>query len=463
MQIVHEAPHKDLAFMARAPLRLIVSDGQDVELREWCVAGVRAPDGMEIFPKRGILQIPFQGVDLRFPVKFTDETSDRFHAFEDLTVRQRETLALFHSNLLSGKMSSTDEMITALDTPVDLVPMSETEDEKAAATARAPSRLWRVVKALATYSAAALIIFGLLGQTLATRLLTIPTVQARVVAPLVDHRATAPAYVDRILVAEGDMVNAGDTLIRMSDPRRDGRLDDRRRDVREKKDALTEARNVLRKHLSRFDAVQRDLEKRLDDAIAANDAEPTPRTDAWVQAAMAALVAHEEGRSLVEGDYHDIRRDLKLMRDAADEDLRQAKRTVGIAKADARMLDVKATVDGTVNLITALEDVHVARGTALVSVEEHAPRVIRAWVDETHLTGVMPGQVARLRLPGGEGGTVAATGRVSDVVAGIDESAARRGFGLIVTIAVEGDPALTPGLPVAMRLWRGWVPDWARF
>ena len=38
--------------------------------------------------------------------------------------RQRETLALFYRNL-SGKMATTTDMITALDTPVDPVPMDE--------------------------------------------------------------------------------------------------------------------------------------------------------------------------------------------------------------------------------------------------------------------------------------------------------------------------------------------------
>lgn len=462
MRVVHETPHKDLAFFARAPLRLTAPGGREVVIEEWCLAGVRKPDGIDVLPKRGCLHIPFQGVDLSFPLRLSPDSSGGFYAFEGLTVRQRETLALFHTNLLSGRMAATGEMITALDTPVDLVPMGETEEEEAQGTAGAPSRSWRVAKALATYVAIALLVFGLLGQSIAMRLMTIPAVQARVVAPVVEHLATAPAYVDRILVNEGQQVEAGETLIRMSDPRRDGRLDEARREVAKRQAALTDARDLLRKHDAAAPLQRQELEDALNAALAQQGIAPKAENDARIEATLAALIefdAHEQNGA---ADWDALRAELVRQRDLRKDELRLAKRAQGIAKADARLLDIKAQVAGTVNMVNAPLNSHVSRGTFLVSVEENAPRVLRAWVDEAHLTRVSPGMTARLRASALDG-PQELQGTVTTVAAGIDESAARQGFGLIVTVEVSGDRQLLDGQPVQMRLWRSWVPDWARW
>ncbi|WP_189799561.1 HlyD family secretion protein [Tateyamaria sp. syn59] len=459
MEIVHEPPHKELTFFARAPLKLRVADQPDVVIDAWCVSGVCKPEGMDVFPTRGTLSIPFQGIDLGFPVKLSADASGDFYAFEDLTVRQREVLALFHSNLLSGRMASTQDMITALDTPVDLVPMGETEEEEAAATAHVPSRAFRLVKALLTYLAAAVLIFGLLGQSVILRVMTIPTVQARVIAPEVTHVSTAPAYIDKIMVQVGDSVARGDTLIRMSDPRREGRLDDARRALNDKEHALTEARALLRKHEATYPQVLETLEAQLEAALARQGERHIPGPQADVDAIRAAVRALEDGRSLRSGDYHDIRADLVATRNARKEDVRRAKRAVGIAKADARLLDIKAQVAGTVRDVTALQDMHVARGTPLAVVEENAPRTIRTWVDEAHLTRLAPGMTAQMTVPTPEG-PQQFEGEVLTVVAGVDESAAKRGFGLIVTVATPPQTQLTPLSPVDLRIRRAWVPEW---
>ena len=461
MEIVHEPPHKELTFFARAPLKLRVADQPDVVIDEWCVSGVRKPEGIDVFPTRSILSIPFQGIDLGFPVKLSADASGDFFAFEGLTVRQREVLALFHSNLMSGRMASTQDMITALDTPVDLVPMSETDEEQAAGTANTPSRALRVAKALLTYVAAAVLVFGLLGQSIVTRVMTIPAVQARVIAAEVPHVSTAPAFIDKVMVQAGDSVDAGDTLIRMSDPRREGRLDDARRAVKDKEQALTAARALLRKHEATYPAVLSKLEGRLDEVLERKDAQPGSVTHADLDAAWAPIEALEDGYSHQPGDYHDILNGLIDARNTIKEDLRRAKRMVGIAKADARLLDIKAQVAGVVRDLTALKDMHVARGTTLAVVEENAPRTIRTWVDEAHLTRLSPGMSARMTVPTPKGAQQF-EGHVLSVVAGIDESAAKRGFGLIVTVATPEGTQFAPHSPVGLRIWRAWVPEWIR-
>ena len=95
------------------------------------MAGLVWPEDAPDCPKTGTLSIPFQGVDVRFPVRLFKQENEGLVSLEGLSGRQRETLALFYRSLLSGKMASSGDVITRLDTPVDLVPMEQTEEEQA--------------------------------------------------------------------------------------------------------------------------------------------------------------------------------------------------------------------------------------------------------------------------------------------------------------------------------------------
>ena len=70
MKIRHERPMPDLAFKVRAPLQLELQSGDVVDVREWSQTGLTYPEPTDVLPKKGFLTIPFQGVDIRFPVAF---------------------------------------------------------------------------------------------------------------------------------------------------------------------------------------------------------------------------------------------------------------------------------------------------------------------------------------------------------------------------------------------------------
>ena len=208
----------DLSFQVRAPLGLDLSTGERVVISNWSLKGIELPGTPDVLPVAGTLSIPFQGVDIRFPVRFRTASGSDFLEFDGLTGRQRETLAVFYRSILSGRMASTEDIITSLDTPVDLVPMEETEDERLSATAGTAPRAVRAGWNIAFYLALAVIVFGIVGNQVWTRLNTIGVGQARVEAPLVEHRAADGGYVDRVLVSEGQSVDQGQTLIVLSSP-----------------------------------------------------------------------------------------------------------------------------------------------------------------------------------------------------------------------------------------------------
>jgi hypothetical protein len=144
VHISHERPAPETEPHVIAPLIVALPDGRRLTARKWSLAGIRDQVlvGEDLTGAR--LMIPFQGIEVGFPVTLTPSSNSNLWAFEALTGRQREALGLFYRNLMTGKMASTDEVITALDTPVDLVPMGETEVEKAAGLAKVKPRALRV-------------------------------------------------------------------------------------------------------------------------------------------------------------------------------------------------------------------------------------------------------------------------------------------------------------------------------
>jgi hypothetical protein len=208
----------DLSFEVRAPLGLELATGERVTVCSWSLQGVDFPGDSDLLPKEATLSIPFQGVDIRFPVSLSSEPKSRFLRFEGLTVRQRETLALFYRSILSGRMAPAEDVITSLDTPVDLVPMEETEDEMHAATAGKSPRAVRAVLAVVTYLALAVAVFWTLGAGIYGKLSEVPIPTARIEAPLLPHLVAQSGFVKDLMVAPGDAVAAGDILVRVTTP-----------------------------------------------------------------------------------------------------------------------------------------------------------------------------------------------------------------------------------------------------
>ncbi|MEL6610311.1 MAG: hypothetical protein AAFO93_15495, partial [Pseudomonadota bacterium] len=189
MRTRHERPDADLAFNVSAPLKLTLQDGQELHVCHWSLSGFDLSPLPDIAPTRGTLSIPFQGVDIAFPVTFAQAAEGSRFVWTNLTVRQRETLQVFYNSLLSGRMASTDDMITSLDTPVDLVPMGETEAEVAADPKSGRSRSLRALWNILAYALTASVIVGVLGSNIVSRVSQVPIQHGRVVAEFQSHIA----------------------------------------------------------------------------------------------------------------------------------------------------------------------------------------------------------------------------------------------------------------------------------
>lgn len=467
MQVRHERPMSELSYQVSAPLKLTLEAGQIVTINHWSLDRIDYPEAVDILPKSGLLSIPFQGVDIQFFVEFETDTQDTYLKFKNLTGRQRETLAIFYRSILSGKMVSTGDMITSLDTPVDLVPMGETDDEKASDTARASPQFMRVIWNVAFYLILSVVVFGLIGQQIWTRISQVSLMHARVVAPLVEHRNADAAYVDEILVAIGDEVQRGQTLIRLNLPEHDAKLTDIRGRISAAETRLQTLENTRQVHLNTGDPTRRVLLQTYNQTVASlNDRNFFSGWDLDdVIKAWHDLRDFDDLARLAKGPFYDILRGLDVEIQAQNDALGRLKRELGNHKDAMDAVDIVATTAGTVQQIDVFEDQYIARGMLAITIEENRPRMVRAWLSEEMSQTVHIGMQSRIRFSEA-GKTRSITGTISDIQASIDPDISDD-FGIIVSV-VFNDMNVTQtrhtfrtNAPVTLSASKDWAYFWS--
>ena len=453
MKIRHERPQSDLSFQVRAPLSLELVSGEVVDIPEWSLDGFRFPGDSDVLPRKGTLSIPFQGVDIRFPVGLDVGPGERFLKFTGLTGRQRETLAVFYRSLLSGRMAATGEVITSLDTPVDLVPMGETEEEEAVATTGKSPRSLRAAFNVALYALLAALVFWTLGSGIYAKLSHVTIQNARIEAAMVPHVTVKEGYAERILVAPGAAVQAGDRLVEVSQP--------------EDQAALAEVRGRITL-----------IEKRLEQAQARAARIAVQLAQAREKLVLAATspdprVAELRRQNLDAFDNRLSRAHLPLFEaqdavtreiDALTDELRRLRRERGNLRDAADALHIVARVDGFVSEIDVIEGEFLARGAAAVVVEEDTARLARGWVDQDMARALAPGMTVRVSYNAGFG-LQSQQGAIVGLEAGIDPELTTD-FGMLVTVALQDmstedtRSALPHLLPVELKAQRGWARGW---
>lgn len=456
MKIRHERPMSDLSFQVRAPLGLELNSGERMTVSNWSLQGFEFPNDSDVLPKGAILSIPFQGVDIRFPVKLKREGETRFLSFEGLTGRQRETLAVFYRSILSGKMASTEEVITSLDTPVDLVPMEETEEEKAVAVAGASPRSLRAFLSVLLYLCIGAVIFWTLGTGIWGKLASVEIRNARIEAQLLPHKAADRGFVKEVMVAPDAQVQRGDILVRLTDPAGEAALEDVRSRI-----------ELIEGRLTTASATQEHLAARIARTRAAIVAalQPTFPQVTRLLAAFDARYAPEHA------DLFAAHAAAVLQVDTLDDELRRLKRERGRLRDAGDALHIVAQTDGTVTQVMVLEGQLVTRGMDIAVIEESGARLARGWLDPSMSAAIYPGMAVSVTVAGPQGPRRLA-GRVDQVAAGIDPELSPD-FGMLVNVRFDGLSAgetrstLAHLAPVEMTAQRPWAMRqrayWAAF
>ena len=463
MNIRHQCPLPELSFPVTAPLHLTKENGCKLISHRWSLAGLWTDPAHGDLSGEVMLSVPFQGVDVSFPAQLQATQTPGQFSFHQLTVRQRETLGAFHQGVLSGQMVTTRDMITSLDTPVDLVPMGETQGEQTAADMVAPQRPLRAVWNTAFYLLAAAFLLLFLGGQIWQRLTHIQLDHARFTAPVTAYTAPEAGYVTRIGVAVGDPVKRGDVLARIEDPDRESDVEDVRAEVLLAQRRLATAQERLGRHTAAQRARLGAAQARFDVLWAPwqrNDPHllPYPAGVEEARRARLALARNSDPQTA------DLLATLQEAVGARDLDLRRWKRELRHRKAAADQLVVRARNNGTVFALHTLKGAHVGRGDPVIEVEDNTPRHAVGWADDRMATRIhigMPAQIAYVF----RGQSKHIAGRVSDIQAGADAAQPDK-YGMLITIKAD-DAGLRNsrkwfrrGAPARIRLERRLFSGW---
>ncbi len=280
-------------------------------------------------------------------------------------------------------------------------------------------------------------LFGFVGNQVWKRLSFLELDHGRFVAPIITYQAPESAYIQKILVKEGDNVSSGDTLIRLEDPDREGQVDEVRTEIRIAERRLNQAQSQLDKHIARLEEFRQpfwDAFYRLwypwDHSEHLYNDYPVDVQKAW-----NALKRFDDGEILKPGSYHDILQDLQRRVDEFHLDLRRWKRDLSNKKAAADELHIIARTDGVVSSIPVLQGSFASRSEMVISVEENTPRVAIGWLDDRMVSSVYIGMPATISYSF-RGQAKSIIGKILDLQAGSDEVQPDK-FGMVITIKAD--------------------------
>lgn len=437
MNIRHECPLPDLSFAVAAPLYVHTAMGQKLTADSWSLEGVYLAAKESDLCKDVILTIPFQGVEVSFPIKLSPTNTPGRYSFSALTVRQRETLAVFYKGVLSGQMVATGDIITSLDTPVDLVPMGETDEEKSEGMAKAKPRLLRIIWNVVFYIALALFLGGFVGGQVWQRLSHVSLDHGRFVAPMQQYTAPDAGYIERLYVRVGEQVEKGDVIARLEDPDRESDVEEVRAEALIAERRLTAAQAQRDRHIAdraRFRAPLWSAFYTLWKPWQVHE----PRAVVYpphIQAAWDAVLRFDRDQDFTLGGYHAILAELDRHVEELDLDLRRWKRELRHRKSAANEFLIRAKSNGTVFAVHTRKGGFVGRGDLVVEVEDDTPREAVGWLDDRLATTVYIGMPAEIRYSF-RGNSKRIRGTVVDLQAGTDAAQPDR-YGMVVTIKAD--------------------------
>lgn len=459
MKIRHQPAGSDMSWTVQAPLTFETPAGEAVRIEAWSLAGLHWPEDAGECPQTGVLSVPFQGVDVRFPVRLAQSSDDNLSEFEGLSGRQRETLALFYRALLSGQMASSGDVITSLDTPVDLVPMSETEEEKEASIkGRWPTPI-RVALHVLIYSVIALTVATILGASVFNSVTRINVQHGRVVAPIAEQLPASEGYVKSISVEPGEAVVAGQVLVRLKDPQAEGKLDLARAKLAQEQNELLQITGTLEALTAYHTVAAAEVRAAaVGQAYArfVGDRGFDTLWDRW-----KVMLAKNPQAAVALDPFQFAVTRLREVEAAQLAKVRGLRATRDAHKAAISLSHVRAPSDGVVHEVLVRKGQPYDHDDMAVVFEGDTPRVAQGWVSERFAETIFVGMPANIGI-NTMGQKQTLPGVVTDVQAGADPR--RPGeFGIIVTVtprdlnAADTKVALRRDAPVNLEVRRPWA------
>lgn len=279
-----------------------------------------------------------------------------------------------------------------------------------------------------------------------------------------DVRALTAGDIRSVLVSEGEMVEAGQTIVRLDDTLARARVDAARAQLASLESELAlllrgaknEEIELAKQRVETADAALKLAKSRLKRVERAYRSGGVTAQE-YEQAAGSADVAQQE--------YLEARRGLELVESPAEDErvdslksnIAQAQAELAAAENELDMTEVRATIDGRVvssSLIFARGD-YLDRGDEVAIIEDTEGLLARVYLPESSVGVIGAGAAVKAKLWAYPGASF--SGEVTDIAPNAEQGE----YGRIVRIQValdESDDRLKPGLTGNAKIRAGWQP-----
>ncbi|MEM9044037.1 MAG: HlyD family efflux transporter periplasmic adaptor subunit [Pseudomonadota bacterium] len=257
MKVVRERPCSRRAYGITAPIKVSVGGGDPIRAIEWSRLGVVLPVGacdayaidQEIVLH---LHLDFQGYEIVIAVRAVDSSAveveragnERALDFTDIDQRGEELLEHFVDNLVRGRMSSIEETILCLDTPIDSI-TTEPDKSKPETPEKASRPIWPFLVS-GFYVAAGVVVAGYIGLLIYGNFIRMEVQTAVISRPIEVIEMPIDGLLVQMAASPGSEVGAGALIMRLHDPELAQKIDQARI-------ALSDADEALERLQRRFE------------------------------------------------------------------------------------------------------------------------------------------------------------------------------------------------------------------
>lgn len=238
-------------------MKVSVDGGDPVWAVEWSRLGIVLPaDACAGCPERQpisvTLHLDFQGYEIVIAAQAVDSSAVEFEQvegerafdFTDIGQRGEELLEHFIDNLVRGRMSSVDETILCLDTPIDSI-TTEPDKPMSGETGKVRRSIWSFVVG-AFYIAVGVAVAGYIGLLIYGNFIRMEVQTAVLSRPIEVIEMPVDGLLVQMAAHPGSEVSAGSVIMRLHDP-------ELAQHIEQARIALSEADAALTRLQKRFD------------------------------------------------------------------------------------------------------------------------------------------------------------------------------------------------------------------
>ena len=442
--VQHERPSQRLQHRVTVPIKATLAGEGTYETRDWSLNGIALKDydgNLTVGDECTLdLSIPFQGFDISFPceARVVRRDSDKCLAAELLSIddRGRDILSHFIEEIIRGSVTSTDEVLRRIDTPV--TPVANTADSTTDDDLPVNRFSWKVVRMLMTHLMVGGVVLGYGGYFLYQNFFMLNISTAVISAPVDPLLSPINGFLSEISAVQGKRVDRSAVLMRLTNPELESEIEFARINVDRKLMELrvrrAEYRTEIQKNAdykkiaeSRLEAIESKLE-RLKAQEILEDMRFEVIEDEYIQGRVSEVGIIDSSLRNIEFDksLDEARKLLKsrrllldslergtLIHDNIESNLARARGKMELAedqmilakdeltalKNQKNWLHVVAPGDGRVAQWLRAPGVAIKKGEKLALFERDEARVIKAFLTPDQVLRVGLGDLASVYFP----------------------------------------------------------------